>query len=124
MGGREAFVTAQEFPERFRATASLHGTRLVTDAADSPHRLVERMRGELYCGFGERDRFAGPDVRAALDRALGACGDLTYRCNLHAGADHGYTLPDRDLYNRAAAEADWREIFAMFGRQLAPAKTL
>jgi carboxymethylenebutenolidase len=29
MGGREAFFAAQEFPERFRATASLHGSRLV-----------------------------------------------------------------------------------------------
>ncbi len=39
MGGREAFFAAQEFPERFRATASLHGSRLVTGAADSPHKL-------------------------------------------------------------------------------------
>ena len=113
------FTPAQEFPQRFRANASLHGTWLVTDAADSPHRLAHRMRGEVYCGYGERDRFAAPEIVAALERALGGRADLAYRCNLHAGANHGYALPDRDLYDRAAAETDWREIFAMFERQLA-----
>jgi carboxymethylenebutenolidase len=38
---------------------------------------------------------------------------------VHAGANHGYSLPDRDVYDRNAAETDWREIFAMFERQLA-----
>jgi carboxymethylenebutenolidase len=118
MGGRIALHAGQEFPQRFRANASLHGTWLVTDAADSPHRLAHRMRGEVYCGYGERDRFATPDIVAALGLALGGQTDLAYRGNLHAGANHGYSLPDRDLYDGAAAEADWREIFAMFGRQL------
>jgi len=119
LGGNKVFLAAQEFPQRFRATASLHGTRLVTDAADSPHRLVHRMRGEVYCGYGERDRFAAPEIRAALEQAFAACADVTYRSNLHAGVDHGYALPDRDVYDGSAAETDWREIFAMFERQLA-----
>jgi carboxymethylenebutenolidase len=119
MGGRIAFHAAQEFPQRFCANASLHGTWLVNDAADSPHRLAHLMRGEIYCGYGERDRFAAPDVVATLERALAGRIDLAYRFNLHAGANHGYALPDRDIYDEAATEADWREIFAMFGRQLA-----
>jgi len=44
MGGREAFFAGQECPDRFRATASLHGSRLVTEAKDSPHLLTGRMR--------------------------------------------------------------------------------
>ena len=119
LGGREVFYAAQEFPERFRATASLHGTHLVTDAPDSPHRMAHLMRGELYCGYGERDRFAAPPILAALADALGGRSDLVYRFNVHAGAGHGYALPDRDVHDHAAAEADWREIFAMFDRQLA-----
>src|SRR5665647_2585110 len=92
--GRAAFYAAQEFPERFRANASLHGTWLVTDAADSPHTLAHRMRGEFYCGYGARDRFATPDVVAALEHVLAGRADLAYRFNLHAGAGHGYALPD------------------------------
>jgi carboxymethylenebutenolidase len=118
MGGRAAFYAGEEFPERFRANASLHGTHLVTDAPDSPHLLAGRMRGEMYGGYGERDRFATPEILAAIDRAFAANPHVVYRSNLHAGADHGYALPDRDIHAAAATALDWREIFAMFGRQL------
>jgi carboxymethylenebutenolidase len=120
LGGRLAFHAAQEFPGRFRANASLHGTRLVSDATDSPHRLAHLMRGEMYCGFGERDPLTPPETRAALAQAFAGRDGIAYRYNVHAGANHGYSLPDRDVYDRDAAEADWREIFAMFERQLAP----
>jgi len=119
LGGRAAFYAGQEFPERFRANASLHGTWLVTDAADSPHALAHRMRGEFYCGYGARDRFATPETVAALGRAFAENAHVAYRFNLHSGANHGYALPDRDVHDHAAAETDWREIFAMFERQLA-----
>lgn len=118
LGGRIAFLAAQEFPERFRATASLHGVFLVTDAADSPHRLVVRMRGEVYCGHAAHDRFSAPELLAALAQAFDGLPDVTYRQSLHADAHHGYSLPDRDIHDAAAAGADWREIFAMFERQL------
>jgi len=118
MGGREAFFAAQEFPARFRATASLHGSRLATEAADSPHRLIDRMRGEVYCGFAEFDRGAPPEVIGRIEEALRSNRDLTFKTQVHPGARHGYALPDRDVHDRAATEADWASIFAMFRRQL------
>lgn len=120
LGGRIAFFAGQEFPERIRATASLHGTLLVTDASDSPHRLVPRMRGEVYCGHAEHDRFSEPKILAALAQSFEDCADLVYRSNFHRGAHHGYSLPDRDVHDAAATEADWRAVFAMFERQLRP----
>lgn len=118
LGGREVFYAGQEFPERFRANASLHGTHLVTDAPDSPHRMAHLMRGEVYCGYGERDRFSAPEMLAATAAAFEGHGDVVYRFHVHPGANHGYALPDRDVHDHAAAETDWREIFAMFERQL------
>ncbi len=56
MGGRHVMCVAGAFPERFVAGASLHGTQLVSDRDDSPPRLADRLRGELYCGFAEKDR--------------------------------------------------------------------
>ncbi len=120
LGGRVAFYAGQEFPERFLANASLHGTHLATEAEDSPHLMTHRLRGEMYCGYGAQDRFATPEIRTAIDRAFAANPDVIYRQKLHAGAHHGYALPDRDIYDGEATEADWREIFAMFGRQLQP----
>ncbi len=118
LGGRIAFFAAQSFPDRIRAVSSLHGTLLVTDAADSVHRLIDRMKGEVYCGHGELDRASAPEVIAALERAFENRGDVTYRRSLHPGAHHGYSMPDRDVHDAAATALDWRETFAMFARQL------
>ena len=35
-------------------------------------------------------------------------------------AEHGYALPDRDIFDKKAAERDWELIFAMFHRQIPP----
>lgn len=76
------------------------------------------MRGEVYCGYGEKDRFGAPDMLAALAAGFAGNAGVAYRFNLHAGVKHGYGLPDRDVYAHDAVETDWREIFAMFDRQL------
>lgn len=118
LGGRIAFFAAQSFPERIRAVSSLHGTLLVTDAPDSVHRLIGRMKGEVYCGHGEHDRSSAPKIVAALEASFKDCDDVTYRSSLHRGAHHGYSMPDRDVHDAAATAIDWRETFAMFERQL------
>src|ERR1700724_1473728 len=66
MGGRHLMWVAGAYPERFIAGASLHGTQLVSDRDDSPHRLADRIRGQLYCGFAEKDPNATPPIRQAL----------------------------------------------------------
>lgn len=43
------------FPERFKATASLFGTRLITDDEGSVHHYVPTMQGEVYRGLAEHD---------------------------------------------------------------------
>lgn len=117
MGGRHVVCVAASYPERFVAAASLHGTQLVSDSEASPHRLAGRLRGELYCGFAEKDPNATPPIRAALTDAFQGCA-VDYRFQLHAGAEHGYALPDRDIHDKRAANRDWELIFAMFRRRL------
>lgn len=116
---RSFLIRPARYPERFRATASLHGTHLVTEQADSPHTGMVKMRGDLYCGFGETDSHAAPPIRKALDETAKGCS-VAYRSRLHLGADHGYALPDRDVYHKQAANRDWELMFAMFRAQLAP----
>ena len=55
-----------------------------------------------------------------LRRAQGARGTGTGHG--HAGAEHGYALPERDVYDSQAVGRDWEQIFAMFHRQI-PANT-
>jgi carboxymethylenebutenolidase len=121
MGGRHALYVAGHYPEEFRATASLHGTNLVTDAADSPHRLADRFRGEMYCGFAEQDPLAPPSMISTLADLLGDRSNVRYHFEVHRGTERGYSLPDRDIYDESATKRDWEKIFAMLARQLVPA---
>jgi carboxymethylenebutenolidase len=83
---------------------------------------VLKAKGEIYCGFGEKDRHTPPSVIAAVTRALQS-GAVRYRHEVHEGADHGYALPDRDVYDKHCANRDWELIFALFHRQLLPYST-
>ena len=121
MGGRHALYIAGHYPEQFRATASLHGTSLVTDGADSPHRLADRFRGEMYCGFAEQDSLAPPSTVSTLAESLRGRSNVRYHFEVHRGTERGYSLPDRDIYDEPATKRDWKNIFAMLRRQLAPA---
>jgi carboxymethylenebutenolidase len=115
MGGRHVFRVAAAFPQRFRACASLHGSAIVTDAADSPHLTACQGAGEIYCGLAETDRHAQPEKVKAL---LTTTWQQTFHHELHKGADHGYALPDRDVHHKQAANRDWEIIFGMFRRQM------
>jgi carboxymethylenebutenolidase len=119
LGGRLSLLAAARFAGEIKAAASMHGTALVTGGADSPHRLAEKIKGEFYCGFGANDHYSPPatieQVAAAMKSAK-----VKYSYTVHAATDHGYALPDRDIYNKAATMRDWEQIMAMFHRQLPP----
>jgi carboxymethylenebutenolidase len=119
MGGRHVLCVAGQFPERMRASASLHGTYLMSDAPDSPHRLARNFRGEMYCGFAETDPYAPLSMVKELDELLRPL-PVDYRHAIHPGAQHGYALPNRDIFDARAAARDWELIFAMFHRQIPP----
>lgn len=121
MGGRFALLAAGHIADEFRAAASLYGVGLITDAPDSPHLVLDRIQGEIYCGFAEHD----PVVPAALVTRF---SELVKGCaakslvETHPGTHHGYAFPGRAVYHEEAAEKSWERIFAMFRRQLAPRK--
>jgi carboxymethylenebutenolidase len=118
LGGRLSLAAAAEYPEAFRASASMHGTTLVSDAPDSPHKFVDKMRGEIYCGFAEHDPYAPPSTIETLGKLFAGRGDVKYRAIVHAGTEHGYALPDRDIFHKPSYDRDWEHIFPMFRRQL------
>jgi carboxymethylenebutenolidase len=117
LGGRLAIRAAASFPDRVKAAASLHGSALVTDRGDSPHRLVARLQGELYCGFAGDDPYTSPSTIEDLANAMTSTS-AKFSYQVHAGTEHGYALPSRDIYNESAARRDWELILAMFRRQL------
>jgi carboxymethylenebutenolidase len=117
MGGRHVLCAAANFPQYFVASASLHGTGLISEREDSPHLLAGYLRGEVYCGYGENDGHTPPALVAQMTKLLSRQG-VKLHYLVHAGAEHGYALPDRDVFDKQAANRDWERIFAMFRRQL------
>jgi carboxymethylenebutenolidase len=120
MGGRHVFRAAANFPQRFKASASLHGTDLVIEGENSPHLAMSKAQGEIYCGFGEEDRHTPKSTVETLERTFSSFNGwgARYVYEVHKGAEHGYALPDRDVFDKQAANRDWEIIFPIFERQL------
>ncbi len=116
MSGPFAFAAAAAFPERIKASASLHGVRLFNDAADSPHRDAHKIQGEMYFGCAETDEWAPPEMIEGLDAYLAETG-LRYQIEWYPQTHHGFVFPLREgMYHKASAERHWERLFALFRR--------
>ncbi len=99
------------------AAASLYGVKIVTDQSDSPHLLVDRIKGELYYAFAEHDQSVPdhviPDLRAALAQV-----DVRHTIKIFPGTHHGFAFAERAVYETVAAEQTWADMLAMWDRCL------
>ena len=117
MGGRVGWRIAAAHPDRVAALACFHTGGLVTEAPDSPHRSAADLRCPLYFGFADEDASMTAEQIAELERALEAAG-AEYRAEVYAGARHGYTMADTPVFDEAARERHFRELFALLDRSL------
>ncbi len=112
MGGRVGWRVAAAYPERVAALACFHTAGLATDAPDSPHRSADRLRAELYLAFADKDPNMTPAQIGEVEQALGEAG-VRYRDEVYAGALHGYTMADTPVFDEAARERHYSELFAL-----------
>jgi len=119
MSGQYVVSAAGAFPEKMGAIASLYGVGIVTDAPDSPHLLVPKIRGELYLGFAETDQWVPDNVIPDLTQALDG-NKISYKLDIWPGTEHGFCFPERALYNENAAEKVWDTVFDLYKRRLQP----
>ncbi len=117
MSGQFVLSAAGTFPERIRATASLYGTRMVTEKEDSPHTLIPQISGEVYLGFAAHDPYVEDFVIGTLTADMDA-NDVNYTLETHPETEHGFCFPQRPQYVEAAAESVWRTVFEMYARNL------
>ena len=117
MGGRVGWRVAAAFPERVAALGCFHTGGLVGDAPDSPHRSAGDLRCKLYLGFADQDPSMSAEQIAELERALDDAG-AEYRAEVYPGAGHGYTMADTPVFDEAARERHYRELFALLGGAL------
>jgi carboxymethylenebutenolidase len=117
MGGGMVVRTAAQYPDRVAAGASFHGGRLVTENADSPHRLVGKIRCRLYFGHADQDQAMTAEQIDRLDQALKAAGTV-FEAELYTGALHGFTMSDLPVYNQKACDKHWLRLLNLFKETL------
>lgn len=120
MGARVGWRIAAAHPDRVAALGGFHGGGLATDAPDSPHRSAASLKAELYFGHADRDPNMTPEQIAALNEALDEA-NVSYRAEVYPGALHGYTMSDTAVYDEAACERHFTELFSLLERTLAGA---
>ena len=118
MGGPFVFRTAAAFPNRIGAGATFHGGGLVTDAPDSPHLLIPRMRAHFLIAIAENDDQKQPEAKGVLRESF-AKAHLPAEIEVYAGTMHGWCPPDSQVYNHDQAEKAWSRLLALFGTSLA-----
>jgi carboxymethylenebutenolidase len=117
MGGGMAITAAARYPDRIAAVVSFHGGNLATDLPTSPHLLLSRVKAELYIAVADNDRTYPPEMGARFEAALKAAG-VQYKSELYPGKAHGWMKPDMPVYDAAAADKGWNELWALYARTL------
>jgi carboxymethylenebutenolidase len=117
MSGAFAVAAAAAHPGRIACAASYYGTRLVTDAGDSPHRFAARIAADLYFGFAERDPFVSPEHVEQLRAHLAASGKR-WPVEVYPGTEHGFVFSDRGTFNAEGAALHWTTLRALLARTL------
>ncbi len=118
MGGPMTMIAAALRPDRMRAGASFHGGGLVTDAPDSPHLLVPKMKAAYLFAIAGNDDARSPGDKDALRTAF-AAAKLPAEIEVYKGTMHGWCPPDSKVYDAAQADRAWARMLALFGKALA-----
>jgi len=117
MGGGMALTAAGYYPDRIAAAASFHGSNLASDLPTSPHLVVPQIKAEVYVAGADKDHGYPPEMAQRLEDALTKAG-VRHKCEIYQGKLHGWMKPDMPVYDAAAAERGWTELFALYARTL------
>ncbi len=115
-GAMATRIAAAE-PERITAAASFHGGGLYTDAPDSPHLVLPKIKARLYYGHAKDDRSMPAEAIVKFENALKAWGGKYESETYPAG--HGWTVPDHaGVYDEKEAERHYVKLFELFDATL------
>ncbi|RYG67689.1 hypothetical protein EON77_16240, partial [bacterium] len=92
MGGPLVLRTAAAVPARIGAVGSFHGGGLVTQAPDSPHTMIPKMKAQFLIAIAQNDDKQQPDAKDVLKKAF-ADAKLAAEVEVYP-AQHGWCVPD------------------------------
>ena len=114
MTGGATIRTAAAAPNRVGVAASMHGGGLVTEAPDSPHRLIGASKAALLIAIAQNDDAREPASQPSLRAACAAAGRP---CEIEIyAANHGWTVADSPSYDAHEAERAFQRQLAMYAK--------
>ena len=114
MTGGATIRTAAAVPDRIGVAASMHGGGLVTEAPDSPHRLIATTKAALLIAIAQNDDQREPASQTGLRAACEAAGRT---CEIEVyPANHGWTVADSPSYDAIQAERAFQRQLAFYAK--------
>lgn len=116
MGGPFTVRTALGAPARVGAACSFHGAALVSDAPDSPVKLLGQTNAAFLFAIAQNDDARQPAAKTALR----AAADAVHRpAEIEVyPANHGWCTIDAPVYAHDPAEKAWARMLDTFKRYL------
>lgn len=114
MGGPFTVRTAAAVPARVGAAASLHGAGLVTEAPDSPHRLLSATKASYLFAIARNDDAKQPEAKTELRKAADAARRPA-EIEVYQ-ADHGWCVADSPAYDPSEADRAWKNMLKLFSK--------
>lgn len=112
MGGPFTVRTAVASPGRVKAAASFHGAGLVTDAPNSPHRVLGKTQASFLFAIARNDDDKQPEQKVELRKAAEAA-KRDAEVEVYP-ADHGWCVPDSPAFDPNAADRAFQRMLALF----------
>src|SRR5258708_36762556 len=107
---------AAAHPDGVGAVAAFHPGKLVSEALDSPHRvLIPAITADVHLGHAETDM--RPEALGELNQALDAAG-VNYTSEIYPGTVHGFTMSDTAAFSASGLERHWERLPPLLGRGL------
>ncbi len=119
MTGSYVFRLAAAYPDRVGAGASFHGGGLVSDADNSPHKLISRMADDagILVAIADNDDERQPEAKDVLRASFDDAG-IFGEVEVYADAQHGWCPLDSAVYHQAQAERAWNRMQLLFDNHL------
>lgn len=111
MGGYLALRFSAAFPEKIGAVCSYHAGRTVSEAPDSVHKLLPKIKAQAFVAHADNDASMTAEQIVVFDKAFQEA-HIKGSTELYKGAMHGFTMLDLPAGNPAALEKHWQSLFA------------
>ncbi len=117
MSGRFVVSCGAAYANKISAIASFYGVDIFTDKMDSPHLIANKIKGEVYLAFAEKDVWVPSEVLKKIKDYFSKINNKVI-IDIYKGTNHGFAFPNRNTYDKGAANKHWIKLLDLFERNL------